>query len=182
MTEKEELLAKIKSVCYNDDTESISFDSWEKLTIEQLRSVVILLDNDMVKLLNATQGTKGHCYLLQNIYKWISTPRPAIQGVPGSQQPPRNPATNVDLSDRQLYQIEAENFCGMIDSISENPRDREDVLVQRMKVLLDRFICNRTKDAVPDYNVLGMCYEYRTFWHKYGNTNSPSEIIDLTES
>jgi len=99
MTEREELLAKIRTTCINSDSDTISSSRWEDMTIEQLRHVVLLLDEEMVQLLDATQGSKGHCFLLNSLYERV-------------QNTPTNPYTNEALSENQVQQI---NQAGSMD-------------------------------------------------------------------
>jgi len=99
MAETEELLAQIQRVCINSDMDTMSLSKWDELTIDQLRSVVIILDDiEVVQLLHATRGTRGHCYILNSIFEWILTKE-------NEEMPATNPNTNTLLSDNQVQQI-----------------------------------------------------------------------------
>ena len=93
--EKTELLAHIQKACLNfDDVEPVAFTKWEEMSIEELRTVAILLNDEMVMLLNAQEGARGHCYLLESLYEHIT--RNAFA---------RNPLTGVQITDRQRQNI-----------------------------------------------------------------------------
>ena len=92
--EKTELLAHIQKACLNFDVEPFAFTKWEEMSIEELRTVAILLNDEMVMLLNAQEGARGHCYLLESLYEHIFRNDRA-----------RNPLTNVQITDRQRQNI-----------------------------------------------------------------------------
>ena len=93
--EKTELLAHIQKACLNfDDVEPVAFTKWEEMSIEELRTVAILLNDEMVMLLNAQEGARGHCYLLESLYEHIIRNARA-----------RNPLTGVQITDRQRQNI-----------------------------------------------------------------------------
>ena len=92
--EKTELLAHIQKACLNFDVEPFAFTKWEEMSIEELRTVAILLNDEMVMLLNAQEGARGHCYLLESLYEHITrNPRA------------RNPLTGAQITDRQRQNI-----------------------------------------------------------------------------
>ena len=58
--EKTELLAHIQTACLNfNDVEPVALTKWEDMSIEELRTVAILLNDEMVMLLNAQEGARG---------------------------------------------------------------------------------------------------------------------------
>jgi hypothetical protein len=96
MAEKLRLLESIRRTCLNYDLDPLSHMEWEDMSVEQLRTVVILLEEEMVRLHNARNvphGTRGHCYLLEFLYYYV------MQG--GA----RNPMTQVPITALQRHQI-----------------------------------------------------------------------------
>ena len=74
-----ELLAIIKQVCFNWDVDPLTLTRWDseqELSLEQLRTVVVLLDDDMLNLLDAHRRRPGEsspyapCNLLESLYRW----------------------------------------------------------------------------------------------------------------
>ena len=93
--EKTELLAHIQTACLNfNDVEPVALTKWEDMSIEELRTVAILLNDEMVMLLNAQEGARGHCYLLESLYEHIIRNARA-----------RNPLTGGQITDRQRQNI-----------------------------------------------------------------------------
>lgn len=96
MSEKLHLLESIRRTCLNYDLDPLSHMKWEDMSIIQLRTVVILLEEEMARLYNAgdvPNGTRGHCYLLESLYNYV------MQG--GT----LNPVTQQPMTARQRYQI-----------------------------------------------------------------------------
>ena len=96
MAQRKELLKKMSRLFYNgaNDMDPISHDEWNDLTIEELQTVVLLLDDDMVSLLNALEGTRGHCYLIETLYDYIQSTDRAV-----------NIINNNPITHRQRQQI-----------------------------------------------------------------------------
>jgi len=91
--ERTELLAQLRQTCFNDE-DVATLTPWEELSIEELRTVAILLNDEMVLLLNAQEGARGHCYLLTTLYEHIIRNTRA-----------RNPLTGSLITDRQRQNI-----------------------------------------------------------------------------
>ena len=54
--EKIQLLAHIQTACLNfEDVEPVTLTKWEEMSIEELRTVAILLNDEMVMLLNGAR-------------------------------------------------------------------------------------------------------------------------------
>jgi len=78
---RKQLLDIIKAVCYNGDMDPSSFVEWDsrEMSLEQLRTVVVLLDDDMLDLLEARRRRPGEfppyapCNLLESLYRWTTT-------------------------------------------------------------------------------------------------------------
>ena len=102
---KPELLAIIRELCYNTE-DPISFDTWEDMTVTQLRTIVRVLDNGGVDFFTqrteplrpGEQHQRYHCFLLQNIKRWLQTWKRQF----GDRRPPKHPVTNVPLTPNQV--------------------------------------------------------------------------------
>ena len=66
--ERTELLAHIRQTCFNFE-DVVTLTPWEEMSIEELRTVAILLNDEMVMLLLHAQdgSSRGHCYLLETL-------------------------------------------------------------------------------------------------------------------
>ncbi len=73
---RDQLLQRMREICYNDDEDVITMAEWESLTVDELRTVVALLDDGGAELIaNATTSRRtrrGSCYLLRGLWQWIS--------------------------------------------------------------------------------------------------------------
>jgi hypothetical protein len=87
MTERDELLQHVRYVCTN-------YKNLEALSIQELRTLVILLTEDMVELLKARQNTRGPCYMLHELFYRMEFGENAT-----------NPLTGIFVTDRQRHQI-----------------------------------------------------------------------------
>lgn len=102
---KEELLALIQGLCYNTE-DPISFDSWQDMSVSQLRTIVRLLDNGGVDFFGqreaplrvGEQHQRFHCFVLRNIKRWVQTWRRQF----GDVRQPKHPVTNAPLTQRQV--------------------------------------------------------------------------------
>lgn len=96
MTERELLLERIATICYNgkDDVDPLSLTGWSEMPIEELRTVVILLNDEMIHLLQSHDHTRGHCHLLESLYVYITTDLRA-----------KNLLTNSPITSRQRGHI-----------------------------------------------------------------------------
>jgi len=94
-----QLLKRIRDICYNDDQDIISLDSWDSLTVPQLRTVVSLIDDGGAEMISArsstsrTRSQKGSCFMLKSLVEWI-------------QVNPTNPRTRRSITPRQREIIE----------------------------------------------------------------------------
>jgi hypothetical protein len=81
---KAKLLKELKDLC-NNDTDPISMDNFEDLTVEQLENIIAIGD-----------GTKKNCYLLENIYEVYKT---AVQSRKPAKDPinPSHTLTNAEI-------------------------------------------------------------------------------------
>jgi len=73
--ERTVLIDRIAEICTNSTAldSGSGFDKmWNDMTIEQLRTVVIILKDDVVSVLRAEKGPKGKCHLLQALYGWTT--------------------------------------------------------------------------------------------------------------
>ena len=81
---KEELIELVEQICQNDDVDIMTQDKWQDTSVEQLRTIVVLLDDDMLGILDArrrrsvTTSPYAGCSLLKSLYdytkdfsKWI---------------------------------------------------------------------------------------------------------------
>jgi len=90
MAERAEILEFIHRFCTNDAERD-----WARtVSTEQLRSLVILLNDEVIKLVNAANGMRGHCFFLDHLYDFVVTNKPLV-----------NPLTNQVISERQRQQI-----------------------------------------------------------------------------
>lgn len=73
MNNRQSLLKRILAICYNSG-DIFTLDEWSALTIEQLRTVVALLDDggadEIIKKRHRSQ-TRGHCYLLEELVRYL---------------------------------------------------------------------------------------------------------------
>jgi len=78
-TETALLLSKIKAVCYQGDgMESISLERWDEMTVEELRTVVILLDDGILDLIRAQGSMRVPCFFIKSLFEYISASDNAI--------------------------------------------------------------------------------------------------------
>lgn len=116
MADKEQLLKHILKTCLNhDDVESVSLDTWAEMDVEELRTVVLLLNDGMIQLLDAQEGQQGNCYLLKSLYKWITSN-------PGG----RNPLGGQPITDRQRHHIRSAYNRHLMSKSKSNQRYEED--------------------------------------------------------
>jgi hypothetical protein len=106
MSSRQELLDRLRDLCYNAE-DPITLDAWEEMNVNQLRTIVALLDNEGVHFFRETQqpptqGLRGHCFLMESIITYINTPR---QGPLGTILPPVHPVTRRVITPRQQQLI-----------------------------------------------------------------------------
>ena len=81
---RKQLLLIIEKICFNGDMDPTSFVDWNEMSLEQLRTVVTLLDNEMLDLLEAWKRRPADvpveqmtpyapCNLLERLYEWTRT-------------------------------------------------------------------------------------------------------------
>jgi hypothetical protein len=81
---RKELLEIIGKICYNKEEKPIYREGWHEMSDEQLRTVVILLGNDMLDLLEAWRRRPADvpveqmtpyapCNVLKCLYAWTRT-------------------------------------------------------------------------------------------------------------
>ena len=98
-TEKEALLAKIAAICYQgdevDSMESISLQEWRQMEIEELRTIVVLMEDGVLDLINVEMSIpRKPCFLIESLYRYIT-----------SNQNPRHPFTRAPLTRLQRQHI-----------------------------------------------------------------------------
>ena len=94
MEGKETLLRSIEQICYND-LDYITREKWSELPVETLRTIVMVLDKDMVSFLNYTNPEKQHCDLLESLYQHVEANPNAT-----------HPATRRPITSRQRRHIQ----------------------------------------------------------------------------
>jgi hypothetical protein len=160
--EKQVLRARAKQLCFNDQ-DPVSLSTWDELTIQQLRTLILLLDGDMVHFLGNQRSHllfgnglgRRHCFLVQELYRFIATVGN------GS----RNPLTNQALTPAQRRQIkhiyvlflhnkptlttlEKQELVELHPHLHENVLAREDTIRNaRNAITRQRQIINTTSDA-----------------------------------
>ena len=88
--EKKMLLSRINEICSNKDMDPGSGRKWKHMPIEALRTIVILLNDNMIDLLHTrSTRSKKECHLLSSLYNYVIG-REAT-----------NPMTGVQISARQ---------------------------------------------------------------------------------
>lgn len=55
---KASLIKRAQAICFNSDKEPFSLSSWTELTVQQLRTIIVLVNSQMVQLL--AQRSRGH--------------------------------------------------------------------------------------------------------------------------
>ena len=95
---KPELLQLIHELCYNEE-DPITMESFEEMTVEQLRTIVRLLDDGGVdffskraQMLPPGVHQKSHCMLLASIKSWLES---ELRRFPNRM--PKHPVTNLPL-------------------------------------------------------------------------------------
>jgi hypothetical protein len=102
---KPELLEMIRDICYNDD-DPITFEDFADMTVDQLRSIVRILDNGGVDFFSQRtrklQGNhqKFHCILLESIRQWLEM---ELHRFP--RRLPKHPVTGKHLTPSQIDAI-----------------------------------------------------------------------------
>lgn len=100
--ERQELHSAIKSICDSNKDhplnheDTTTWETWQQMDTDLLRTVVILLDDNMRYLLQArsTRSAKK-CHLLKSLYE------PVMRHGNGA----KHPSTGKNISDRQRNQI-----------------------------------------------------------------------------
>jgi hypothetical protein len=95
---KPELLQLIRELCYNEE-DPITMESFEEMTVEELRTIVRLLDDggvdffsERAQMLPPYIHQKSHCMLLASIKLWLES---KLQRFPNRM--PKHPVTNLRL-------------------------------------------------------------------------------------
>jgi len=95
---KPELLQLIHELCYNEE-DPITMESFEEMTVGQLRTIVRLLDDggvdffsERAQMLPPDIHQKSHCMLLASIKSWLES---ELQRNPHMM--PKHPVTNLPL-------------------------------------------------------------------------------------
>jgi hypothetical protein len=99
---REELLQLVEQICRNQDVDIVTQTRWHDMSVEQLRTIVVLLDDEMLDLLDArrqrpvTTSPYAPCNLLKSMYDWT---RRAPNG--------REPQGQREITSHQRTQIAA---------------------------------------------------------------------------
>jgi hypothetical protein len=73
---KEELIDLVEQICQNGDVDIMTQARWQDMSVEQLRTIVVLLDDDMIDILDArrrrsvTTSPYAGCSLLKSLYDY----------------------------------------------------------------------------------------------------------------
>lgn len=98
-SESDQLLQRIRAIC-RDDHDPVTLSAWRSLTVEQLRTIVVIADDGGIQAISEQAGlpqTRGHCFLLQTLVDWF-------QRFPYPYNPrnaPRHPITNLPITETQ---------------------------------------------------------------------------------
>ena len=98
---REELLQRIREICYNSDEDIFRLDEWSSLNVQELRTVVGILDNGGAAMIfdNIPPRVRGHCYLLRHLVRHLQMNPSA-----------NNPHTGRPITPRQREIIENAYF------------------------------------------------------------------------
>jgi hypothetical protein len=94
MKDKEALLKSIEAICYNK-WDYATMEEWAEMPVETLRTIVMVLDKDMVSFLHYTNPEKQHCDLLESLYQHVEANPNAM-----------HPATRRPITSRQRRHIQ----------------------------------------------------------------------------
>jgi hypothetical protein len=100
-SEKDMLIARIQQFCINDDVDHFTQVEWTDptLTIPQLKTIILLLNDEVVSMLDANDGRKYHCFLAKELYQYVKY-------MESLRQNPHNYVTRQRLTLRQKAMIE----------------------------------------------------------------------------
>lgn len=96
--ERDELLKYISSKCSNKNMDLGSAQEWKYMTLQQLQTIVILLDDNTVQYLkDATIVNNGQrCHLLKTLYEYAKNPKAhRLTGILKSSKPQRQNIINA---------------------------------------------------------------------------------------
>lgn len=106
---RQQLLQRIEAICSNP-SDPVTLDTWEELTLEELRTVVALLSRGGVRVIMeyAPRGRRNptsHCYLLEGLVEHLR----------------RNPNATNPLTRRPVTQQERQTIYEAYSRITGNP-------------------------------------------------------------
>ena len=127
-SEKDMLIAQIQRYC-RDDIDYFTQLEWTEFTIPKLKTVVLLLNDEVVSLLDANDDRKYHCFALENLYNYMKY-------MESRRQTPSNYVTRQGLTLRQKAMIEYLYFRALRDAAvyeQYRPSDEEFHYVHAMR-------------------------------------------------
>lgn len=157
-----ELVEIIKKICFNNEEEPIYKEGWHEMSEEQLRTVVVLLDNDMLDLIEAWRRRPADvlleqmtpyapCNVLKYLYEWTRTSSNA-----------RDPVNHRPITHYQRLQIASAYFATLSPAerlLLENENENENELPYERHIAHLERVDQVLESSISNFRRLGVRWE-----------------------